>query len=149
MQAPGSGATLLLCVVSPSPYLSPSQTGFPAICYSPDCSSPPTNGAKGELITCPPKTHANPYHHLHCLPPSDNVTALSIPKPSSHLPSLPAPTPTPEQSHSPEATAFEALSGPSLPTPPFRLSISYCCRGLCQSSCSKCHATSSHSCLYS
>ena len=95
MQAPGSGATLLLCVVSPSPYLSPSQTGFPAICYSPDCSSPPTNGAKDELITCPPKTHANPYHHLHCLPPSDNVTALSIPKPSSHLPSLPAPTPTP------------------------------------------------------
>ena len=148
-QAPGSGAALVLSVVSPTPHLSPSQAGFPAICYSLDCSSPPTSGVKGELITCSPKTHANPDHHLRCLLPSDNVTALSIPKLSSHWPSSPSLNPAAQQSHSPEATAFEALSSPSLCTPPFRLYIGYCCRGLCQSLCSKCHATSSHSCLYS
>lgn len=92
---------IVLSVVSPTPHLSPSQAGFPAICYSPDCSSPPTNGVKGELITCSPKTHANPYHHLCCLLPSDNVTALSIPKLSSHWSSSPSPTPQPSSPHSP------------------------------------------------
>lgn len=143
MPAPGTGVTLLLSVVSPSPHLSPSQAGFLAVCYSPDCSSPPTNGAKGELITCSPKTHPNPST-------TSAATCQVTMSPLSRSPSClhtchPYPPPPPQPS-SPTVLKLQPLKLFQVHLSPPLLSD---CLSVTAAVASASPLAPSHSCLYS